>query len=328
MTDQPMVRTPKRKRGETTFSGPPIYPTTQFSFRVPEAQDEEAAGSASPRARFVHKFKGLHLHDQSGGGVTPDSASRATNDSVTPRANPDTESHTEPIFHQAQIVSAQPHHDDHVHNSDNDDDENARKRQKVPQIVMQDADDAEASDTIYVHAHSLPIPPTVPPPEPEPETVPADSSASIEAGPKRLGTPPLRKNRNKKAIPGDDSEDEGPVIVDPVRAALTWQEDEITVYDPDDSDDDGTGVNGVGFKPTPAIARMRVQKRRQQLAEYRRREEREARALRSYRRRGGSGGGGAASLPGAVVADTNESAEASRRVRFMEVEVSAVVMTS
>ncbi|KIH93910.1 hypothetical protein SPBR_06000 [Sporothrix brasiliensis 5110] len=74
------------------------------------------------------------------------------------------------------------------------------------------------------------------------------------------------------------------VITDPLRASLTWQDDEITVYDPNDADDDGTGVNGIGFKPTPAMAHARALKRRQQLAAYRRREEREARARRSWLR--------------------------------------------
>ncbi|KAJ4291340.1 hypothetical protein N0V88_006348 [Collariella sp. IMI 366227] len=60
----------------------------------------------------------------------------------------------------------------------------------------------------------------------------------------------------------------------------------ITIYDPDDSDDDGTGINGIGFKPTPAIAYSRALRRRQQLAEYKKREEREARARRSLRRGG------------------------------------------
>ncbi len=63
----------------------------------------------------------------------------------------------------------------------------------------------------------------------------------------------------------------------PVRAALTWHEDEITIYDPDDEDDDGTGINGIGFKPTPAIAYARRLKQKQQLAEYKKREAIDAR---------------------------------------------------
>lgn len=68
-----------------------------------------------------------------------------------------------------------------------------------------------------------------------------------------------------------------------------WHESEITGHDPDDPTDDGYGINGIGFKPTPAIAWARSQKRKQQLADYRSREAREARQKRTERRRGGSG---------------------------------------
>lgn len=67
-----------------------------------------------------------------------------------------------------------------------------------------------------------------------------------------------------------------------------WHESEITGHNPDDPNDDGYGINGIGFKPTPAIAWARSQKRKQQLADYRTREAREARQRRSERRRIGS----------------------------------------
>ncbi|MCJ1311422.1 WD repeat-containing protein 26 [Agyrium rufum] len=63
--------------------------------------------------------------------------------------------------------------------------------------------------------------------------------------------------------------------------------------------DDGTGINGIGFRPTPAVAYSRSQKRRQQIREWKVREEREMRERRAERRRrgvsgdgGGAGGGG------------------------------------
>ncbi|KAI4691673.1 hypothetical protein J4E81_007200 [Alternaria sp. BMP 2799] len=76
----------------------------------------------------------------------------------------------------------------------------------------------------------------------------------------------------------------------PSMSALTWRDSEITghLVDPStDPDDDGTGLNGIGFKPTPALAYARSQKRRQQLTEWKLRETREARAKRSERRRRG-----------------------------------------
>jgi hypothetical protein len=78
----------------------------------------------------------------------------------------------------------------------------------------------------------------------------------------------------------------------PPLSALTWHDDEITGHltgPMNDPDDDGTGLNGLGFKPTPAMAYQRSQKRRQQLSEWKARETREARAKRSERRHRGVG---------------------------------------
>lgn len=73
----------------------------------------------------------------------------------------------------------------------------------------------------------------------------------------------------------------------PDQAALTWQDDEITGHELDpDGDDDGEGINGIGFRPTPAIAYARSQRRRQQVSEWKAREAREARQRRFERRRG------------------------------------------
>lgn len=79
----------------------------------------------------------------------------------------------------------------------------------------------------------------------------------------------------------------------PPLSSLTWQDSEITghLVDPTtDPDDDGTGLNGIGFRPTPAIAQLRAQRRRQQVLDWKAREAREARAKRSERRRRGVGG--------------------------------------
>ncbi|KAK8002658.1 U3 small nucleolar RNA-associated protein 25 [Apiospora arundinis] len=130
---------------------------------------------------------------------------------------------------------------------------------------------------------------------------------------RRAGTPPLSLLR-RKAV--ETSIEEEPTVVDPVRAALTWHEDEITVYDAEDKDDDGTGLNGIGFKPTAAVAYARAQKRRQQLTEYRKREESEARARRNQRRREQLGEAAVLKRSGSMI-----------RVHFSEAEPEAVVMT-
>ncbi|RBQ75846.1 hypothetical protein FVER14953_04697 [Fusarium verticillioides] len=132
---------------------------------------------------------------------------------------------------------------------------------------------------------------------------------------KRTGSPPLRMKRPSRR-PFEDSDEEEAQIVDPVRAALTWHEDEITIYDPDDEDDDGIGINGIGFKPTPALAHARAMRRRQQMAEYRKREESEARARRSQRRGRGSG----------VKLGRSEEQSPPRKVRFTDTEASNVAI--
>jgi hypothetical protein len=117
----------------------------------------------------------------------------------------------------------------------------------------------------------------------------------------------------------DDDDELAAHIVDPLRASLTWHEDEITVYDPDDSDDDGLGFDGVGFKPSPLVAEARAAKRRQQLLEYRRREESEARDRRSQRRRAAAAAAAEAEAAARAMGAPSEGEEA-RRVRFMDVE--------
>lgn len=118
---------------------------------------------------------------------------------------------------------------------------------------------------------------------------------------KRAGTPPLKFN-SKTPIAKDTT------FLDMDQASLTWHDDEITGYQDDDPEDDGEGINGIGFKPTPLQAYQRMEKRRQQMADYKMRETREARAKRGARRRGSVSEVAAAKVDGVN----------GRRVRFME----------
>ncbi|TKA79298.1 hypothetical protein B0A49_01528, partial [Cryomyces minteri] len=51
-------------------------------------------------------------------------------------------------------------------------------------------------------------------------------------------------------------------------------------------EDDGTGINGIGYRPTPAVAYARSQRRKMQVHEWKVREAREARGRRMERRKG------------------------------------------
>lgn len=89
-------------------------------------------------------------------------------------------------------------------------------------------------------------------------------------------TPPkMRKPRLSPPLTGSETED-----------PFTWHDDEITGHDPTDPNDDGYGINGIGFKPTAAIAWARTEKRRRQVADWKNREAREAREKRRERRDG------------------------------------------
>lgn len=68
---------------------------------------------------------------------------------------------------------------------------------------------------------------------------------------------------------------------------LTWSDSEITGHLGTDPDDDGYGINGLGFKPTPAIAWSRSERRKKQIAAWRTREASDARQSRRARRRTG-----------------------------------------
>ena len=98
----------------------------------------------------------------------------------------------------------------------------------------------------------------------------------------------------------------------PDQAALTWQDDEITGHEIDPSgEDDGEGINGIGFQPTNAIAARRQQRRKQQVNEWKAREAREARQKRIECRRG---------APDETAESVQEAdATARRMVRFVGV---------
>jgi hypothetical protein len=68
--------------------------------------------------------------------------------------------------------------------------------------------------------------------------------------------------------------------------SMTWQDSEITGHDIDHAaDDDGEGINGIGFIPAPAIVTKRSEWRRRQISEWRARESKEARQRRYDKRK-------------------------------------------
>ena len=101
----------------------------------------------------------------------------------------------------------------------------------------------------------------------------------------------------------------------PLSPTLWWHDEEITGHNPNDPTDDGYGINGIGFLPTPAIANARAERRKKQVAEWKNREAREARQKRGDRRRRRdleSGSSGSSTNAG-------KRASESRKVRFLEI---------
>jgi hypothetical protein len=129
----------------------------------------------------------------------------------------------------------------------------------------------------------------------------SNPSPIVRISPKRMRSPPpplptsslsqSSSNQPKATKPLPSNHHQATTFSPDVRG-LTWQESEITGHEIHRSlGDDGEGINGVGFRPTPAIAQARRQKRKNQLSEWRAREAREARQRRFEKRQQGEGKG-------------------------------------
>lgn len=273
MADAPS--TPKRKRAGQQEE----VPATPIKFSLnPANADSPTHGNHSPRTNVALRFRGLAL----GGGADAAAEPGVTADLfVRKRTRSDlTMADLDAAAPDPQPVAARPEPD-------------GLSRPLPwprPDVAMASTEAAGSSSS-----NARPVVDC--PPEPK------------SPGRRRAGTPPLRLKHSPAKASGD--RDVEVSVADPVRAALTWHDDEITVYDPDDADDDGTGINGIGFKPTPELAHARSMTRRQQVVDYRRREESEARAKRNQRRRGD------AAVPSGRVVKKKSPA---RKVRFMDAE--------
>ncbi|EHY54428.1 hypothetical protein HRR83_007989 [Exophiala dermatitidis] len=107
-----------------------------------------------------------------------------------------------------------------------------------------------------------------------PEDAQATKSASV----------PMTSGKTSKKLEAKSSRSKSPPLPIEISDSF-WQDSEITGHDPKDPDDDGYGINGIGFRPTAAIAWSRSQRRKQQVTAYRNREARDARQQRSERRK-------------------------------------------
>ncbi|OQD76105.1 hypothetical protein PENDEC_c005G05402 [Penicillium decumbens] len=124
-----------------------------------------------------------------------------------------------------------------------------------------------------------------PPPEPSKRSIDNGLAASALSPSEKRSSPSPRKKRTPISPSKNRKQRLSPPLAEASsEQSLTWHDDEITGHNPTDPTDDGYGINGVGFKPTAAIAWARSQKRQKQVAEWKAREARDAREKRRARR--------------------------------------------
>jgi hypothetical protein len=290
----PASSTPKRKRSLPAIivnKHSPSQVNTHIS--VPPISAEDAA-CGSPRTKVAYRFQGLGLE---GGSISTLDLKTSTSSAVAITEQPPTRKRLKFIDVDETEIPETPEVDRTAFSSDRIEDPTTNN------FNMSD----EAGPVIFkgLGAHARSSAATLQRAYPSINRL-ADSKSR---GRKGMGTPPIAVAID---VPVDDTED---IIVDPDRAALTWHDDEITGHNPSDPEDDGEGINGIGFKPTPAEARARTERRRQQMADYRSREMKEARAKRSERRRNGS----------SLSAGSKD--DVARRVRFSESEAHVMITT-
>ncbi|ETS85240.1 hypothetical protein PFICI_03265 [Pestalotiopsis fici W106-1] len=303
-SSSPNATPAKRKRDDVIFehmssniSAEKVLTAPVFTFEPPSlSQNIVDDGSSSPRTRVANKFRDLSL-ERSGGGVraSPSPDGIASEEPALAADVPRQHAIEHSVFDFNAAVGKEADAQDMQ--QDQDESSAIRKRlkhcnasQESPLMLSGEISGTATDPMQSEESGKVKLDTSV-----DPSMIGIARSLSIgglkksypsinrladskSRGRKRAGTPPRRKV-------SDVAEEAEAVVVDPVRAALTWHEDEITVYDSEDKDDDGTGLNGIGFRPTPAIAYQRAQKRKKQLSEYKKREESEARALRNQKRR-------------------------------------------
>lgn len=283
------ISLPKRRRSSHS---PPLRLSTNLPPHVPSLDDDEDAVGESPRTKVASRFERLQL--DSGGGVSKLNLAQSTPTPCRAAASGDagiSRKRKKATIADVHEIPETPQHDTVIFNAQ-------------PSVAWCEVHKPVVFKGLPVHRAASPKPAKTHPLDSPP------SESSTES--RRPTTPPLF---GSEGVAGTVVE---AAIVDPIRAALTWHDDEITGHNLDDPDDDGEGINGIGFKPTAAQAEARAQRRKQQLAEYRSRESKEARAKRSERRRGNN-----ASARNTAISE----ADTARKVRFSDAESNTMIET-
>lgn len=247
--DLPRFFSPKRKRepSESDCYSPSASPTSTISvasLQEARLREEVDLGRHSPRAAVAGRFRELAIRGD------PSSEPAQLHRDLQPEHGP------RPF--QARCAF-----------------ESLRDPEKMPEPLPVDSGELHGAED------------NQPPPERHMQGTTGDTSTATTTSPSRRKAtpPPSRKQRNSVSPSKSRKQRVSPPLADvSPEDPFTWHDHEITGHNPTDPTDDGYGINGVGFKPTAAIAWARSQRRRRQVAEWKSREAREAREKRRARR--------------------------------------------
>lgn len=262
-----MFTSPKRKRD--CDDSLPLRPPSKLKLdpTSSESAAEEARQPESPRGKVARQFQKLRLLGDEQGRVGR--GRRGRNQDQEPA---EAETNHEPDLLSTGTVSAE---------------ELSEERATGSETALDTVDNAQPPNASSEPALAV--------------SVSQDTSPSKPHKKKKMtGSRRTEQVRDRQNPPSEPDPDDNLRL-------FTWQDDEITGHEMNDPDDDGEGINGIGFIPTPAMARARTEKRRQQIQEYKSREANEARRIRSERRR----------AAGLKKPDSGNEGE-SRKVRFAE----------
>lgn len=248
-TEIPSYCSPKRKRepSDSDFYNPPASPTSTASvasFQEARLREDSELGRQSPRAAVAGRFGKLAIRGE-----------RLSGQVSLGTPNKEKAEQPEIFAEEPCIVRCQ------------------NESKTMPEALRTISDDAnrihdyqQSPVAISDTEHKLPATPTKSPSKRRPTPSPSEQQehGSPSNSRKQRFSPPLTEVN----------------LEDP----FTWHDDEITGHELSDPTDDGYGINGVGFKPTAAMAWARSQKRQKQVSEWKTREAREAREKRRERR--------------------------------------------
>ena len=316
-----MYISPKRKRGQEDDGSPvPFRLRTDLSPRRLGKEEE----IVSPRAGVVSQFQALDLRHEAivPDATTPNDATNTETSALIPQSSPlplkrfkksDSVSDIQTTLRGRSLSAPSAEQLSQLQDSHNT-------------ILSQPSLIPERQPPLSELAALLDATPALPPPTPFLKPSAPPIARTISPLPShRLSTPPSATPTHSMSISPTPSArslchcDSPPALKKthlPIRPHSPPPP--VTTAPDDDAFDDTTlGLTGVGFRPSPAAAYARAQRRKQQVADWKSREAREARQRRSERRRA-SAVSLAEAAADAVGGEMGMGGEERRRVRFVE----------